>query len=267
MSNAYVHGYSAAEQVRLTRQAHILAEFIHSRAIFPPGSRILEAGCGVGAQTTQLASRNPQASFVAVDRSADSLRIAQQRVAVYALGNVEFQVADINRLPFRDAEFDGAFLCFVLEHLSSREQALGEIRRVLRPGAKIHVFEGDHGSMLAWPDEPAIGRLVAAVSRHQCLQGGDPYIGRRLCPILSESGFQNVRVEPCVGYADATRPEWIDGFTRATFIDMMQSQRETVLERGLMTDLEWRDGIEALGRTTASDGSFCYTFFRATADR
>ena len=50
-------------------------------------------------------------------------------------------------------------------------------------------------------------------------------------------------------------------------MDMMQSQRETVLERGLMTDLEWRDGIEALGRTTASDGSFCYTFFRATADR
>ena len=267
MSDAYVHGYSAAEQVRLTRQANILAEFIHSQAVFPAGSRILEAGCGVGAQTIQLARRNPQARVVAVDRAADSVRIAQQRVTAYALPNVEFQIADINRLPFGDGEFAGAFLCFVLEHLACREQALGEIRRVLRPGSKIHVFEGDHGSVLAWPDEPAIGRLVTAVSRHQCLQGGDPYIGRRLCPILSESGFQNVRVEPCVGYADATRPEWIDGFTRATFMDMMQSQRETVLERGLMTDLEWRDGIEALGRTTASDGSFCYTFFRATADR
>ena len=267
MSDPYVHGYSAAEQVRLTRQANILAEFIHSQAGFPPASLILEAGCGVGAQTIQLASRNPQARFVAVDRSADSVRIAQQRLAAYALSNVEFQVADINRLAFADGEFDGAFLCFVLEHLSSREQALAEIRRVLRPGSKVQVFEGDHGSVLAWPADPAIGRLVAAVSRHQCLQGGDPYIGRRLCPILRESGFQNVRVEPCVAYADATRPDWIDGFTQATFIDMMKSQRETVLEQGLMTDLEWRDGIEALGRTTASDGSFCYTFFRATADR
>jgi len=267
MSDAYVHGYSAAEQVRLTRQAGILAEFIHCQAIFPPGSRVFEAGCGVGAQTIQLARRNPQTRIIAVDRSAHSVSIAQQRVAVDALANVEFQIADINRLPFGDGEFDGAFLCFVLEHLSSREHALGEIRRVLRPGAKVHVFEGDHGSVLAWPDDAAIDRLVSAVSRHQCLQGGDPYIGRRLAPILRESGLQNVAVEPCVAYADATRPGWIDGFTKATFIDMMKAQREAVLERDLISDLEWRDGIEALGRTTASDGTFCYTFFRATADR
>jgi len=146
-------------------------------------------------------------------------------------------------------------------------QALGEIRRVLRPGARLHAFEGDHGSVLAWPDDPAIDRLVSAVSRHQCLQGGDPYIGRRLAAILSESGFQHVAVEPCLAYADATRPDWIDAFTKATFIDMMKAQREAVLERDLISDLEWRDGIEALGRTTASDGTFCYTFFRATADR
>jgi len=267
MSDAYVHGYSPMEEVRLTRQATILAEFIHTKAIFPPGSRILEAGCGVGAQTIQLARGNQQARVVAVDRAADSVRIAQQRVTAYALPNVEFQIADINRLPFGDGEFAGAFLCFVLEHLTCREQALGEIRRVLRPGSKIHVFEGDHGSVLAWPDDPAIGRLVAAVSRHQCRQGGDPYIGRRLAPILSQSGFQQVTVEPCVAYADATRPDWIDGFTKATFMEMMKAQREAVLERGLMSDLEWGVGIEALGRTTATDGSFCYTFFRATAER
>jgi len=48
---------------------------------------------------------------------------------------------------------------------------------------------------------------------------------------------------------------------------MMQGQREATLERGLLSPREWREGIAALERTTAADGSFCYTFFRATAQR
>lgn len=267
MADAYVHGYSAAEELRLTRQASILVDFIHASAIFPPGSRVLEAGCGVGAQTLQLALRNPLTKIVSIDRSADSLKTARDRVAGRGLKNVEFHIADIRDLPFDDGAFDAVFLCFVLEHLTSLERALTEVRRVLRAGARVHAFEGDHGSVLPSPDDPAIARLVAAVSRYQRVQGGDPYIGRRLCAVLSDAGFHDVAVEPCVAYADATRPAWIDGFTRATFTDMMKTQREVVLEQGLLSEPEWRAGIDALERTTRADGSFCYTFFRATANR
>lgn len=96
---SYVHGYSTAEEIRLIRQANILAGFIHAGATFAPGARVLEAGCGVGAQTIELAARNPRTRFVAIDRSAKSVHIAQERVAACGLGNVEFQVADIYRLP------------------------------------------------------------------------------------------------------------------------------------------------------------------------
>jgi hypothetical protein len=136
---------------------------------------------------------------------------------------------------------------------------------VLKPGASVHVFEGDHGSVLAWPDDPAIQRLVGAVSQHQSLQGGDAYIGRRLYPILSDAGFENVRVEPYMADADGSRPNWIDEFTQATFIDMMRGQEEAVLERGLLTEREWQAGMTALSRTATIEGTFCYTFFRATA--
>lgn len=264
---SYVHGYSAAEEIRLIRQANILAGFIHAGATFAPGARVLEAGCGVGAQTIELAARNPRTRFVAIDRSAKSVHIAQERVAACGLGNVEFQVADIYRLPFADAEFDGAFLCFVLEHLGQVERGLAELRRVLRPDASVQVFEGDNGSVLAWPDDRAIANLSAAVTEHQCLQGGDANIGRRLCPVLRDAGFQRVVVEPCVAYADETRPDWIEGFTRSTFTDMMKPRREAILECGLLTEGEWREGIEALERTTKAGGTFSYTFFRATALR
>jgi hypothetical protein len=120
---------------------------------------------------------------------------------------------------------------------------------------------------MAWPNEPAIARLVAAVSAFQRLQGGDSCIGRRLYPLLSDAGFHNVSVEPCVAYADASRPRWVEEFAQATFIDMMKGQCDSILERGLLTALEWREGMEALGRVTRVDGTFSYTFFRATAAR
>jgi SAM-dependent methyltransferase len=263
----YIHGYSAEESVRLTRQANILSGFIHAHAIFAPASRVLEAGCGVGAQTIQLAERNPEVRFVSIDRSEESLAIAKSRVEALGLSNVEFRQADIRGLPFADAEFDAAFLCFVLEHLAAPERALQDMRRVLKPGARLHAFEGDHGSVIAWPDDPAIAPMVAAISKLQALEGGDAYLGRRLCPLLSGAGFQNVKVEPCVAYADATRPNWAEEFTRATITEVFRSQRDGVLARGLLGEREWQAGMDGIHRAAEGDATFSYTFYRASGYR
>jgi SAM-dependent methyltransferase len=265
--DSYVHGYSAAEQTRLSHQAGILADFIHANSAFTPYSRILEPGCGTGEQTLKLAARNPATTVIAIDRSEESLQIAARRIAARGLGNVALRAGDICALPFQDGELDGAFVCFLLEHLRSPGQALREIRRVLKERATVHVFEGDNGSAHGWPDDPAIARLVEAVSRQHRLQGGDPCIGRGLYPVLADAGFPNIPVEPCVAYADGSRPRWTAEFTRATFIEMMKGQRDATLQRGLLSQSEWVDGMDALERTTAADGSFCYTFFRATAQR
>jgi len=267
MTGSYVHGYSAEESERLLRQAGILSGFIHANAIFTSGSRVLEAGCGVGAQTVQLAQRNPQVHFVAVDRSDESLATARSRIEALGLNNVEFQRADIHALPFAEAEFDGAFLCFVLEHLAVPERALREVRRVMRPGARLHAFEGDHGSVLTWPDDPSIGPMVTAIAKLQKLEGGDACLGRRLCPLLLAEDFHNVIVEPCVAYADVTRPRWVEEFGKATITEMFALQEAGVLARGLLSEPEWRAGMQAMHRAAEDDGTFTYTFFRATGER
>ena len=267
MAGVYVHGYSAEESERLNAQAGILSDFIHAKATFAPGSRVLEAGCGVGAQTVQLAQNNPDVNFVAIDYSTESLAIARARIESLGLTNVEFQCADINALPFEDAEFDGAFLCFVLEHLAAPEKALREVRRVLRPGAKVCSFEGDHGTVLPSPDDPAIPRMVAAIARLQSLEGGDACIGRRLCPLLMGAGLRNVNVEPCVAYADATRPQWVEQFTLATITEMFALQETGVLLRGLLSEPDWRAGMKGMRRAADAGGTFAYTFFRGTAER
>ncbi|MEQ8204514.1 MAG: SAM-dependent methyltransferase, partial [Smithellaceae bacterium] len=59
MNKAYVHGYDQRENIRLQDQASTLVELLHSDTTYPAGSRVLEAGCGVGAQTITLAKNSP----------------------------------------------------------------------------------------------------------------------------------------------------------------------------------------------------------------
>src|SRR5713226_7504508 len=114
VSEAYVHGYDPRENKRLLDQAGTLVDLLHSDTSYPSGSVVLEAGCGVGAQTITLAQRSPDARFTSVDVSADSIAEAKRRVDRAGLTNVEFRQADILALPFNAGSFDHVFVCFVL---------------------------------------------------------------------------------------------------------------------------------------------------------
>ncbi len=116
MKKTYVHGYDSREAIRLQDQASTLVELLHSDTSYPAGSRVLEAGCGVGAQTVTLACNSPEADITSFDVSAASVAEARQRVLSAGLRNVSVEQADIFKLPYRSESFDHVFVCFVLEH-------------------------------------------------------------------------------------------------------------------------------------------------------
>jgi hypothetical protein len=64
-------------------------------------------------------------------------------------------------------------------------------------------------------------------------------------------------------YADWSRPEWAEAFTRRTFTAMVEGVREQVLANGLMDPDSWREAIAELLRAAGPGGVFCYTFFKA----
>lgn len=67
MANAYVHGYGIHEMVRLHDQAIALTQLLHSDTTYPEGATVLEAACGIGAQTVTLARRSPKAAITSID--------------------------------------------------------------------------------------------------------------------------------------------------------------------------------------------------------
>jgi SAM-dependent methyltransferase len=261
----YVHGYSDREAGRLADQAETLSSLLHHDTAYPAGSRVLECGCGAGAQTVLLAASSPDAQIVSIDVSAGAVELARRRMREAAGRNVAFGVADIFNLPFAFESFDHVFVCFVLEHLRDPLRALCGLRRVLRPGGSIAVIEGDHGSWYCHPQTPEATKVVRCLIESQARLGGDSLIGRRLYPLLNEAGFRNVQVCPRMVYVDSTRPDLVEGFSKRTFIAMVEGVRDKAFSSGLIDERTWEKGIRDLYRATAADGTFCYTFFKASA--
>jgi SAM-dependent methyltransferase len=265
VNNAYVHGYEQRESERLQDQAGTLADLLHSDISYPAGSMVLEAGCGVGAQTVTLARNSPGARFTSVDTSVDSIVEARAKAHAAGISNVQFGQADIFDLPFAPESFDHVFVCFVLEHLSQPVEALVALKSVLRPDGTVTVIEGDHGSAYFHPDSDAAREAIRSLIELQRAAGGNALIGRQLFPLLTEAAFDAIHVSPRMVYVDSSRPDLVDGFTRKTFTAMIEGVRESAIASGIVIPEVFDSGIRALRRTTEPDGVFCYTFFKAMA--
>lgn len=267
MNNQYVHGYDPRENIRLQDQASSLVELLHTDTAYPAGSRVLEAGCGVGAQTITLARNSPNAHITSIDISESSLVEARQRIESAGFTNVSFQQADIFNLTFAPASFDHIFVCFVLEHLARPVEALNCLKKHLKVGGTITVIEGDHGSTYFYPDNEAAHSAIQCQVELQKRAGGNANIGRALYPLLTAADFSAIHVSPRMVYVDSSRPRLVEGFTKNTFTAMIEGVRTPAIKAGLIDEARFDAGIKALYRTTEPDGVFCYTFFKAVATK
>jgi SAM-dependent methyltransferase len=265
MTSAYVHGYDPRENRRLQDQASTLVELLHSDTTYPKGSSVLEAGCGIGAQTVTLATNSPESLITSVDVSEASIAEARKTVQAAGIDNVTLQQADIFQLPFPPESFDHVFLCFVLEHLARPVEALRALKRVVKRGGTITAIEGDHGSTYFYPDSDYARRAVHCQVELQARARGNALIGRALYPLLTEAGFSEIHVSPRMVYVDSSKPGLVDGFTKKTFTAMIEGIRKPSVESGLMSEADFDKGVADLYRTAEADGVFCYTFFKAIA--
>jgi SAM-dependent methyltransferase len=261
---SYVHGYSDRETQRLFEQSLILEDLLHEGTHFPSGSRVLEVGCGVGAQTSILARRNPGIHLTSIDISAESVKKATQMVTESGLKNVSVKQADFFDHGFEGASFDHIFICFVLEHLESPSKALQIAKGLLADRGTLTVIEGDHGSGF-WTPESIPSRLAwKGLIDSQAKLGHDPNIGRNLYPLLVEAGFDPEYVEPRPVYADWSDPVLLDGVVNKIIVPMVFSAQRQVLEEKLVDQANWEKGLNDLKDISSNrKGTFFYSWFKS----
>lgn len=260
----YVHGYSDREARRLQDQADAVKDLIHHDTCYPPGDLVLEVACGVGAQTVTIARQSPGTSFISFDISVASLRAAVDRVREQRLSTVHLLTADLFALPFEEESFDHLFVSFVLEHMQDPLRTLQALSRMLKTDGTMTVIEGDHGSCYFSPSSDAARRAWNCLIQVQEKLGGDSLIGRRLYPLLCQAGYSDVTVSPRMVYADQSKPVLMDGFVGKTIVPMVQGVEQEAITRELIDPAAWEEGLADLRAIeSASDGTFCYTFFKA----
>lgn len=133
------------------------------------GEPVLDLCCGTGDQAIALQRRG--ASVAAADFCVPMLALARRKYAHLAGRAPAGLAADALALPFPDAHFDGATVSFGLRNVADLDQALRELRRVLRPDGRLVVLE------FALPRHRVVKALYLAYFRHVL-----PRLGRLLSP-------------------------------------------------------------------------------------
>jgi len=157
-----------------------------------PGMACLDAGCGGGDVSRQLARRvSPGGRVLGIDLDAAGLAIAAEEAAEQNLGHVAFQELDVSDLR-QDAGFDVVYARFLLSHLADPRAALACLAGAVRPGGVIALEDVDFSGHFCRPECPAFHDYVRLYSEIVRAKGADPDIGPRLPSLLGEVGLRDV---------------------------------------------------------------------------
>lgn len=138
-----------------------------------PDGQYLDVCCGTADMTLTIAKHlSSEGTVTGLDFSSSMLEVAKERLkkTVGLTAKVNFVQGDAEALPFADNQFDGAIISFGLRNLSHLDKGLSEMRRVVKPGAKVINLD------LGRPNNPLFAPIYYFYFRHivpligQCLQ-------------------------------------------------------------------------------------------------
>jgi arsenite methyltransferase len=233
------------------RSATAVAKRDRVMELFQPaaGERILDIGCGGGAFCRQIAPLvAPGGSVVGIDNVQAAVDVALRLSALEDRSLLTFTTADGHDLPFADASFDAAICISVLGFCQNPGEVLAEARRVLRPGGRFLVVNSDEDTRVYNGHDQELGRRMARAIADRSL---DPWLGRRLAPMLTAAGFQLeqelILVDLEREYAAGT-----SGYALAHFV------RDYLLQTAGIPAEDYERWLDDL-RTCALDGWYCYS--------
>lgn len=198
----YIHGFGPIEEQRLRDQAAVLAPVVFAGLDLPRRGRLLELGCGVGAELELITQRYPELSLFGVDLSETQVAAAARSLR----GRARVARGAAERLPFSDRSFDVVITIWMLEHVIEPALVIAEALRVLKPNARLILTEVDNATFRFRPEQPAIRDWWARFCDQQRRLGADPEIGRALPALVHAAGGHDLQTEYLPVVSSARQP-------------------------------------------------------------
>ncbi|MCB9762509.1 MAG: methyltransferase domain-containing protein [Alphaproteobacteria bacterium] len=247
-------GSSEAEWRRLREQhrlwrPHLLDTL--SRLHLRPGDHVLDAGCGVGTMLPDLARVVGESGRV-VGVELDAPSAVAARSAATEHPNVMVLEGDLREVPL-GGPYDLIISRWVFSFLGEPEATLAHLTEALRPGGLLLVIDYIHDPCRAYPEHPAIQRVILAYRQLYADRGGDLFIAGRLPQHFVEAGLELAEVDPCslAGPPGSPAWRWIERF--------LFQHLDTLTESGLLSAQERADFVAAWASLVATPGAVIFT--------
>lgn len=121
-----------------------------------PGERLLELGPGPGVHALPIAQALlPGGVLNVLDMQPEMLRHLARRCRRAGLTNVTASLGNARALPYADHVFDAAYMIAVLGEIANQEMAIRELRRVLKPNARLVI-----GEVIVDPDYVSLQAII-----------------------------------------------------------------------------------------------------------
>lgn len=193
------------------------------------GRRVLDAGCGGGDVSRDLAGRvGPSGAVVGID--ADTTKIAAASEAAAGLPQLSFQTGDAIG-PGPDDPFDVIYARFLLSHLTDPVGTLATFHGRLHPGGLLVAEDVDFDGHFAEPAQPALDRYVAWYKEAARRRGANASLGRELSRLAAGAGFEIV-------HAGAVNPAALSGPIKQIAPLTLAAIADSIVEAGLATAVE-----------------------------
>ncbi len=263
----YIHGFSEIEQERLRKQAEFAEYTVFQDINFSSTEEVLEVGCGVGAQSEILLRRFPNLNLTSIDLNEAQLEAAKNslREKTYYADRWTIEKMDAANLEYESNSYDGAFLCWVLEHVPDPLRVLSEVRRVVKPNGKIFITEVMNSSFFLEPYSPNVWKYWMAFNDYQFENAGDPFVGAKLGNFLTALGYSQIRTRVKTWHLDNRNPK-----KRKEIIDfwseLMLSAADSLLRAERVDEATVKAVKSELNSVTKDPNSvFFYSFMQAEA--
>jgi ubiquinone/menaquinone biosynthesis C-methylase UbiE len=258
----YVLGTGSDEAFRLGLQHRLWSNSAFDlwiRAGLQPGMRALDLGCGPGHASLDIAQIvGAQGRVVGVDESAGFLKQLGQESEARKLHNIDRVLGDAQKLdhclpsPATDDYFDVAYTRWVFCFVSSPDEMVKGIRRVLRPGGKLLVqdyFNYEFGITLA-PRRECFSKAIKAVGQSWRSRGGNPDIMGELPRLLKRHGFEIEHMDVKQRIARPNTSMWHWPWT------FFNSYLPKLVESGFLSQADCDGALKEMAEVINDDGAF-----------
>lgn len=174
--------------VRVTARERVMKQRLLDQAGVGPGDSVLDLGAGTGTLAIWLKQRCPEAMVTGLDADPEVLGRARDKAAGAGC-EIDFVEGFSTDLPFETDSFDIVLSSLFFHHLmpAAKRSTLAEVRRVLKPGGKLHV--ADWGK----PGDPLMAALSLSIRAFDGFEVTAENLRGALPSLFGQAGLQDAQ--------------------------------------------------------------------------